>query len=135
MADNVGTVAAIYEAFGRGDIPAVLDKLADDVDWEPGIRETAVPYYVAGRGKAAAASFFRELAANFELTLLDVLAICDGGDIVTVPIRYGGRVVGGGEIPGAIECHVWRFDSDGKIAAFNHVLDLALHEQAFAARG
>ena len=31
--------------------------------------------------------------------------------------------------------HLWRFDSDGKIAAFNHVLDLALHEQAFAARG
>ena len=90
---------------------------------------------VTGARQAAAASFFRELAANFELTLLDVLAICDGGDIVTVPIRYGGRVVGGGEIPEAIECHVWRFDSDGKIAAFNHVLDLALHEQAFAARG
>ena len=43
MSDNVGTVAAIYEAFGRGDLPAILDQLADDVQWEQGIRETAIP--------------------------------------------------------------------------------------------
>jgi hypothetical protein len=29
---------------------------------------------------------------------------------------------------------VWRFDSDGKVAAFNHVLDLAVQEKAFAER-
>ena len=28
------TVAGIYEAFGRGDIPAILATLADDVAWE-----------------------------------------------------------------------------------------------------
>ena len=33
-----------------------------------------------------------------------------------------------------MECHVWRFDADGKVAAFNHVLDLAVQEKAFAER-
>ena len=31
---NIETVKSIYEAFGRGDVPAILDKLADDVDWD-----------------------------------------------------------------------------------------------------
>ena len=134
MADNVGTVAAIYEAFGRGDVPAILDKLADDVQWEQGIRATDIPYYAAGVGKAHVVSFFETLGANLELTHFEPLAICDGGDIVAVPIRYAGRIIGGGQIGMEMECHVWRFDADGKVAAFNHVLDLAVQEKAFAAR-
>ena len=135
MADNVGTVAAIYEAFGRGDVPAILDRLADDVQWEQGIRDTGIPYYVPGVGKAHVVSFFENLAANLELTHFEPMAICDGGEIITVPIKYAGRIIGGGEIADAMECHVWRFDSDGKVAAFNHVLDLAVQEQAMAERG
>src|SRR4051812_9479202 len=34
QAGNAATVAAIYAAFARGDVPAVLDRLADDVAWE-----------------------------------------------------------------------------------------------------
>ena len=33
---NAETVRAIYDAFGRGDIAAILDKLDDAVEW--GIR-------------------------------------------------------------------------------------------------
>ncbi len=134
MSENVGTVAAIYEAFGRGDVPAILDRLCDDVEWEQGIRETAIPYYVPGIGKEHVVSFFQNLAATLDLSHFEPLAICDGGDIVTVPIRYAGRIIGGGEIPMDMECHVWRFGPDGKVAAFNHVLDLHLHERAYAER-
>jgi ketosteroid isomerase-like protein len=135
MADNVRTVAAIYEAFGRGDVPAILERMADDVDWEPGIRDTAVPYYQPGRGREHAATFLQQLAANLELTHFEPLAICDGGDIVAVPIRYSGRIIGGGDIPMDMECHVWRFDADGRVASFNHVVDLGFHERVFAQRG
>ena len=31
MNGNLATVAAIYEAFGRGDVPAILEKLTDDI--------------------------------------------------------------------------------------------------------
>jgi hypothetical protein len=74
------------------------------------------------------------LAANLELTHFEPLAICDGGDIVAVPIRYAGRIIDGGDIPMEMQCHVWRFDADGKVTSFNHVADLGLHEKAFAAR-
>jgi ketosteroid isomerase-like protein len=31
---NLDSVKAIYDSFGRGDIPAILDQLADDVQWD-----------------------------------------------------------------------------------------------------
>jgi ketosteroid isomerase-like protein len=33
---NMQTVIEIYEAFGRGDLPTVLSKLSDSVEWEYG---------------------------------------------------------------------------------------------------
>ena len=35
---TVETVQRIYEAFGAGDVPAMLELLADDVEWEPSPR-------------------------------------------------------------------------------------------------
>jgi uncharacterized protein len=31
---NIETVKGVYEAFGRGDIPAILEVIADDIEWE-----------------------------------------------------------------------------------------------------
>jgi uncharacterized protein len=31
---QIATVQEIYAAFGRGDVPAILDRLAEDVAWE-----------------------------------------------------------------------------------------------------
>jgi hypothetical protein len=36
--NNIATVHGIYEAFGKGDVPAILDQLTDDVDWAAGDR-------------------------------------------------------------------------------------------------
>ena len=30
---NIKTIAQVYEAFGRGDVAAILDAVTDDVDW------------------------------------------------------------------------------------------------------
>ena len=31
---NVATVQSMYEAFGKGDVQAILDRVSDDVDWD-----------------------------------------------------------------------------------------------------
>jgi ketosteroid isomerase-like protein len=31
---NLPTVPSIYQAFGKGDVLAILDVLAEDVEWE-----------------------------------------------------------------------------------------------------
>src|SRR5687768_17005765 len=115
MADNLATVARIYEAFGRGDVTSIIDELDDDISWEEGIRDTGLPYLLPGRGKQHVLAFFERLGATLELTQFDVGPLCDGGDVVMVPITHAGRIIGGGEIPPNVEAHVWRFGADGKV--------------------
>jgi uncharacterized protein len=30
---NIKTIQQVYDAFGRGDVPAMLEAVTDDVDW------------------------------------------------------------------------------------------------------
>ena len=132
MADNVATVARIYEAFGRGDVASIIDELDDGVSWDEGIRETGLPYLLPGRGKQHVIGFFEGLAATLELTRFDLGPLCAGGDTVMVPIVMAGRIIGGGSIPTTDEAHIWRFGDNGKVTSFRHVGDWALHERAAA---
>jgi quercetin dioxygenase-like cupin family protein/ketosteroid isomerase-like protein len=134
MADHAATVATIYEAFGRGDIETILDQLADDIEWESGVRDTGLDYLRERHGKQEVAGFFSALMANLVLTHFEPLALCAADDYVTVPVRHAGSIVGGGEVPMTTEAHVWRFGADGKVVSFKHVFDYALHERAAAKR-
>ncbi len=133
MADNTRTVAGIYEAFARGDVEWILAQLDDHVEWDQGIRDGGLPYLQPGRGKAHVGEFFGRLMATLELTRFEPGTICDGGDVVMVPIDVAGRIIGGGEIPLDREAHEWHFGPDGKVTSFRHILDVALHERAAAA--
>lgn len=134
MADNVGTVNDIYAAFGRGDVPWILDQLADDVAWEEGTRATALPYLQPGRGKQHVAEFFGHVAATLVFTRFEPGTPCDGGDTVLVPLWSAGRIIDGGEFPALLEAHEWQFGADGKVTSFRHIGDWAPHERALAAR-
>src|SRR5262249_40416486 len=55
---TIETVRGSYAAFGRGDVPAILDKLADQVDWEYGWSEHEVPWLMPRKDKQGVAAFF-----------------------------------------------------------------------------
>jgi len=48
---NAATVKTIYEAFGRGDVETILDKLDDAVEWETTVPVSDVPWLLPRRGK------------------------------------------------------------------------------------
>jgi hypothetical protein len=50
---NLKTVRDIYTAFGAGDVPAILSKLAPDVDWEYGQGPNRAPWLQPRRGRDA----------------------------------------------------------------------------------
>ena len=62
MTSHVETVQAAYGAFGRGDVPAILAMLADDVAWEHDWGGAQLKWYVTRRGPQEAAGFFATLA-------------------------------------------------------------------------
>jgi ketosteroid isomerase-like protein len=70
-------VNAVYEAFGRGDIPLILDRLDPDVRWESWAENSAqtadVPWVLPRTGRDGVAEFFAEVArlAINEFAVLD----------------------------------------------------------------
>jgi ketosteroid isomerase-like protein len=60
--DKVETIKQIYEAFGKGDIPTIIDKLDEDVAWDTQSNVPGVPWLGPRRGKANIPGFFESLA-------------------------------------------------------------------------
>ena len=82
--DNVATVNAAYAAWRRGDIPAVLDALAEDVEWVvPGPSEV-MPYAGTWRGKAQMQRYFTVLSETVEFEQYELESVVAQGDQVVV---------------------------------------------------
>src|ERR1700722_17014807 len=65
--ENIKTIQGVYEAFGRGDVQAVLDAVTDGVDWAAEASSTAVPWYGVRLGKDGVASFFEAFGSTMEI--------------------------------------------------------------------
>jgi ketosteroid isomerase-like protein len=125
---NVDTVKQMYEAFGRGDISAILDKLDDNVEWDTDYGDTGVPWLQARRGKANVPGFFEALAP---LSFTKFEPHTFGADnnkvvaVIDIELDTQGKHY---VIPN--EGHLWTFNDQGKVTGFQHMTDTALHWRA-----
>lgn len=130
MNDNLATAGAIYEAFGKGDIPAILGRLADDVRWEEWADNSAqtagVPWLQAQHGKAGALAFFQVMGG---LRVLDfrVLSLMAGGNQVAAEIVIEFESPATGRRLRDEEIHLWTFDDNGQVVRLRHYADTAKH--------
>lgn len=127
---NLTVVQGLYEAFGRGDIPAVLEFLADDVRWEEWptpntAQQSDVPYMRARAGREAVKGFFEDIQEDFELNSFRPQAFLEGEDRVAVLIAVDFTVRSTGKRVEDEEIHLWEFGSDGEIVGHRHFLDTA----------
>src|SRR5450432_4373219 len=91
--ENLRIVREIYDAVGCGDVPAILDRVTDDVDWSAEAASHAAPWYGARVGKAGVASFFRDLADSVEITEFTPHGFAAGQDDVHLLVRWTFRSV------------------------------------------
>ncbi|MGQ0564746.1 MAG: nuclear transport factor 2 family protein [Gemmobacter sp.] len=122
MSDHVATVQSIYAAFGRGDIPAILDHLAEDVEWEHDWGGDVLPLFQPRKGRAAVPGFFGELQA-LDITRFEPVNLLTGGNQVVAVIRFGATARATGRKIDDLEAHLWTFGADGKVSAFRHIVD------------
>jgi len=87
---NTQLIQSIYAAFSRGDIPAILDALSDDIHWEE-YAHPAIPYGGIRRGKPAVLDFFQQLS-QVEVASFEPRHYIATADHVFVPGRWSGRV-------------------------------------------
>ncbi len=131
---NVETISAIYDAFGRGDVPAILAQLSDDVQWDvwdpTSPVQDEIPYIVPRTGKEGVEAFFACILNDLEFHKFDVANILDSGDQSAALIHFDITVKATGKRLQDLEVHVWTFGRDGKVTAFRHVFDTAKHAEA-----
>ena len=130
---HLATVQGIYAAFRRGDVPAILECLAEDVAWEYGLNSTDVPWLQPRRGRSEVGGFFRSLGA-VEFHRLEVTTFLESGSVVVVLLQVEATVYATGRrVSEADEVHIWHFDDAGRVARFRHRADT--HQQHLAFHG
>jgi ketosteroid isomerase-like protein len=135
VVSNLGTVQGIYQSFAKGDVPAILDVLADDVEWEAWESNTSVkagvPWMTPRHGKADVVHFF-ETTGQMEIVDLQVLNMMEGGSQVAVEFVLEANLPswGGGHYRDE-EMHLWTFNDEGKVVRLRHYTDTAKHIAAF----
>jgi uncharacterized protein len=128
-AANLAATQAIYEAFGRGDVPAILERMADDVRWEDWsdnfAQRAEVPVLAPRRGRDGVGEFFAHVG-TWTVHDFAVLSLMAGGNQVAAEIVIDATTHTGGHFRDE-ELHLWTFDDEGRVVRMRHYVDTAKH--------
>lgn len=129
--DNVRTVEAVYDAFARGDIGALLNTLAQDVVWQhPG--PVDIPWAGERHGRDQVAEFFIAVNQHLEAEQFTPRTFVTRGDEVIVLGHERMRTRTGGRIYGTDWVHAFTV-RDGRIVGFREYTDTAAIAEALGA--
>ncbi len=127
----IATVQHIYAAFGRGDIPAILACLAEDVEWEYASAPNPVPWLQPLHGRSQVPQFFDALLTRVEFHRFEPRQVLGEGALVVGLVDLEATVRATGKrVVEVDEVHLFHFDSAGRVARFRHRCDTLLHAQA-----
>jgi len=123
---NIETIKAVYAAFGRGDVNAIVDAVTDDVDWASDTSSDGAPWYGVRSGKAGVGQFFEDFGKTMEVEDFTPLAYAstDDGDVLTV-VRFAVRSRETGKLA-KMNLHHWFRFTNGKIAYYRGTEDTAI---------
>jgi len=127
--DNADRVRSMYEAFARGDVPAVLAGMDPQIEWneaENFIYADKNPYIGP---QAILEGVFMRLGAEWATFAVVPEEILGSGDTVIAFGRYRGTFKATGGRVDAQCVHVFRF-RDGKITRFQQYTDTAQFRDA-----
>ena len=111
---NIDTAKRMYQAFSRGDLRAILDRVTDDVDWSTDAANESAPWYGPRHGKDGVAGFFEAIAKTGPVTEFTPLAFASNNDgDVMVFMRCAFTVTATGKHVAMNMHHYWKF-RDGK---------------------
>ena len=130
--DNTRLAQSAYEAFGRGDMAALAEMMADDIEWvhpgDPGVNPNGGTF----RGKEAVLGWFNGLGSSTDFTKFEPREFIAQNDKVVSLVDVEATVRATGRTFDDHEAHLWTF-RDGKLARFQIFLDTAAGAAAYRA--
>ena len=124
---NIKTITQVYEAFGRGDVAAILDAVTDDVDWAAEAASSAAPWYGVRHGRDAVAAFFSDFGSTMEVEEFTPVSFAANDTDVLTMVRFRARSRSTGKTAAMNLHHYFKF-RDGKIAYYRGTEDTAQTE-------
>jgi ketosteroid isomerase-like protein len=122
MSKNGDIVKALYDAFGKGDVPAVLGAFDPEIQW----REAENFFYADGNPytgpQAVAEGVFQRIVSEVENFAVLPERFVEGGDTVVAEGRYRGTMKTTGTPVDAQFAHIWQL-RDGKVVRFQQYTD------------
>jgi ketosteroid isomerase-like protein len=122
---NLNTVKRIYESFGTGDVPAILDQLTDDVDWCVVAGSDVAPWYGQRTGKDEVRSFFEALSDVVDVLgfSLDAFAVSED-EVMVLLNSFSMKSKQTGREASMTLMHYWHL-RDGKVDRYRGTEDTA----------
>ena len=128
--ENIAVVRELYEAFGRGDVPAVLAGFDENIEWN---ESAGMPYGGQYHGpQAVAENVFGPVTNDFDGFSVEPEKVLADGDLVVVLLTYRGTAKATGKELRMPAAHTW-IVRDGKIAKFQQLADSAIMNAALSA--
>jgi uncharacterized protein len=124
--DSVELLQHTYEAFGRGDMPAVMATFAEDIEWSS---PEVLPQGMKVTGRDAVGGFFEKLGSTWQDFSIEITAVFGSGDRVCATGHAQGSLDGTRASYGFV--HAWTV-RDGACARFDEYVDPS-HEVISAA--
>ena len=122
MTESLQSIKDLYQAFARGDVPAVLEQFDPAIDW----REAENSPYADGNPYigpvAVAQDVFQRMAGEIDGLSVVPDRFAGGGDCVVVEGRYQGTVKSTGKTLNAQFAHVFEL-RNGLIIRFQQFTD------------
>jgi hypothetical protein len=129
--ENVKTAQEGYAAFGRGDVPAILELLTDDIEWiQPGPPDV-IPAAGTYRGKDEVGRFFATLGENMDFHKFEPHEFIAQGDHLVVLISTESTVKRTGRKVTDHLAQAWTFEG-GKVPRFEVFSDTAAVVAAYS---
>lgn len=122
--ENTRLAQSAYEAFGRGDMAALAEAMADDIEWVvPGDPDDN-PNAGTFKGKEAVLGWFGGLASTLDFTTFEPREFIAQNDKVVSLVYAEATVRDTGHAVVNHEAHVWTF-RDAQVAGFQIYFDTA----------
>jgi ketosteroid isomerase-like protein len=121
---NIKTIMGVYEAFGRGDVAAILDAVTSDVDWAAEADPAVAPWHGVRHGQQAVAAFFAEFGSTMEVEEFTQVSIAANDTDVLSVVQFRARSRATGKTAAMNLHHFFKF-RDGKIAYYRGTEDTA----------
>lgn len=131
--NNVESLKRLYEAFGRGDVPAVLGAMDPGIEWR---EAEGHPYSPSGEAfigpDAVLTNVFMKIGADFDAFTVHPKEFHDAGKVVVVEGRYTGANKKTGRSLDAQVCHVWTIEG-GRVVKFQQYVDTGQLQEVMGA--